>query len=107
MNYRTNLFFFKYLIIYILVKNRNYKTYLITRVVNGFSSLISSGLIIVNTTALRLAKPSSEGYNFLWVNILLISIGVISRIPIISLMISFKRRINKQFKYHQQLINNG
>ena len=61
--------------------------FLITRICQGLSALISTALVVINVQAVKHTPSDSPSYTLLWTNFVLISIGLFGKIPYFTLQI--------------------
>jgi hypothetical protein len=61
--------------------------FLITRICQGLSALISTALVVINVQAFKHTPSDSPSYTLLWTNFVLISVGLFGKIPYFTLQI--------------------
>lgn len=80
----------------VLVGKRSYKRFYIAMYAHTLSSVISTALMVTNTSGLLLADQNDK--DKIWVNIVLLVISLLCKISTIILIFIFKRRMNLRFK---------
>lgn len=79
----------------VVITKRTYANFYIAMYAHTFSALISTALLLTNTSGLILAKE--EDSSKIWVNIVLIFISILCKINTFWLIFVFKRRLNNLY----------
>jgi hypothetical protein len=65
------------------------------------------GLIVVNTIAIQLNNSSRIKNPYIWINIVILSLGVFSKVLHIFLMVTFQMKFQKEYKNQYNNIYNS
>jgi hypothetical protein len=61
--------------------------FLIARISEALSAIVSTALVVLDVQAVKNTPPISPKYTLLWINFVLISIGLFNKIPYFTLQI--------------------